>query len=563
MSVYFGGLWLLDKAETSGFMVVGAPGTGKTLLLRMTMKSVFDRFSEQEDARAVVADIKGDMVSLLLGMGIDEEQLCLMNPWDRRCHEWNMALDVKGPDVALQIATNFIPEENSQNRYFSDAARDLLCGVLSVFIEKGREKQKRDGTKADFTLADVIFAMRSPRHLHHVLSQTAAGRDLIQLHLSAGEASVSVLSTARSRLAALEVPAALWRHAGKLGRRMSLQKFLKHNGGVLVLGNNQKAVAPMQAINRILFMRLSQLVLDQSESRTRRNWFFLDELTKLAGANNQLEGLDALMRIGRSKGGAICIAFQDIAGLYAAFGKMVADEIVAMCSSFMICKVSGSVTPEWASELCGDQELRELLLSEGSSNNLSPQGLNISTDRRASEQIRQPRNFIASQFRALPLPEEGEPLHAFCHTPFIPQGNNWIPRWLRLSEQKRRGAVSYEAAIPPEEIAEMLDEPAHADYNFMPWLGEDGEEDETIKTLLPWDEDDYQRLNIPILSDEDDGDGDDDDGDDEEEGADDTPPDDAPEDSINDTNSNAGGSAIQNLGGVLFPDLSSAKPKNL
>jgi len=543
VSFYFGGLWLPAKAETGGTMLVGAPGTGKTLMLRMTMGSVVSHFSDELDARAVVADIKQDMVSILLGMGVPESRLCLMNPWDRRCHEWNMAADVTGPDVSLQIATIFIPEDTGQNRYFTDAARDLLTALMNVFIEKGREKQQQDGTKPEWTMADLVFAMRSRRHLVHVLGQTEEGRDLIDLHLSAGETSISVLSTARSRLAPFAVPAALWRHAGRAGRRMSLQKFLKINGGVLVLGNNAKAQAPMQAINRVLFLRLSQLVLDQTESATRRTHFFLDELSKLG----RLDGLDDLMRVGRSKGTAVMILFQDISGLRAVYGKDVADEITAMCSSYGAFKLAGSESPEWASLLFGDQERREFHESHSTNSGLSPQGFSTSANHGESEHIRQPRNFIASQFRALPLPEKGEPLYGFFHTPFIPQEKSSWRKWLHIREQRRGGAVSYEAAIPPEEIAELLHEPASADLNFLPWIDEDGQENQSLKKLLPWDDADYRRLNIPPLpaaADEKDTEKDK-----EDESADEDEESDAA----------ARGGTTPHLSDVLFPDLPSAR----
>ena len=179
--IYFGGLPLPPTSATSHFMIVGSTGSGKTLTLRMMMGSVLPTILTRADQRAVVFDVKQDAISILYGILADalklqripevqlqskiEERVLILNPFDSRCHSWDMAADIRSPEVSLQIATILIPEEHGQNRYFSDAARDLLNGIIQVFIDK----------KSDWCLADLLFAMRSPDRMRHVLKQTDEG----------------------------------------------------------------------------------------------------------------------------------------------------------------------------------------------------------------------------------------------------------------------------------------------------------------------------------------------------------------------------------------------------
>lgn len=457
--IFFGGIKLVEsEAATYHFMLVGATGSGKTLNIRMMMGSVLPGIIERPDCRAVVFDVKQDAVSVLSGIlertarenGKTEEEvskrLIITNPFDSRCHEWDMARDITSPEIALQVATILIPEEESQNRFFSDAARDLLTGVLNVFIEK-----KPADTAEGWGLSDLVYTMRSEERIRHILSQTEEGQDLIELYLNIDKTSISILATIRAKLAPFEVPAALWRLAktadGK-PRRFSLQEFLKSNQ-ILVLGNYQTATAPIQAINRVLFRRLSELILSQGESpgEDRRTWIFLDEVRKLG----KLDGLDDVMTNGRSKGACVVLGFQDISGLRSVYGEQIADEITAMPATFGILRVAGTKTPQWASELFGEQEVIEPVNQRSSG--VSSSGYQTGSSQ--SDQIREKKLFLPSQFRLIPSPQKGKPLYGFFFSAFV-KDDDGVP-------------YSWEAEIPSSVIDSRLDAKSKTTPDFQDW----------------------------------------------------------------------------------------------
>ena len=333
-----------------------------------------------------------------------------LNPFDRRCYEWDLAADIDAPDIALQLATILIPEEQSQSRYFMDAARDLLAGVINVFIECGDLRAAGPAWR----LADLILAFRSPLRLHHILKQTELGRDLIALHLQGSDAPHSVLSTARTRLAPFEVIAAQWQRAGdgyyetdeagsssrfRPPQKISLRDFLddKKDRRILVLGNNQEAIAPIQAINRVIFQRLTEMVLNLAENPKegpgRRLWFFLDEARKLG----RLEGLDDLLTNGRSKGACVVLGFQDIDGLKAVYGEEIAGELTTMCATIGFLKLSGVSTPQWASETFGEREEK---VKMGSSSFTNSEGHYSTTDGENEQWRRAPLYFAGGVYYA-------------------------------------------------------------------------------------------------------------------------------------------------------------------
>lgn len=476
--IYFGGVLLPDEAATSHFMLAGSTGSGKSLQLRMMMGSVLPRILDTPDYRAVVFDVKQEVTSIVTGIlqqameqnGVAgeaaqreiEERIIHTNPFDQRCSEWDLARDANSPEVALQIAATFIPEEHGNNRYFSDAARDLLAGALNVFIECA---------EARWNFADVLYALRSPVRLAHVLSQTEEGADLVELHLQGEATTRSVLSTLRARLAPFYVPAALWRHAGAAGRTFSLEEFLVQNR-ILLLGNYQAATVPVQAINRTIFSRLTQLILDQSEHEQRRNWVFLDEVRKLG----KLDSLDDLMTNGRSKGAAVVLAFQDIDGMRAVYGKEEAGEITSMPASFGCLRVAGAETPRWASDIHGEQEVIQSLRNRSETVGGGQGFGSLSSSAGQSEQLREKKVFLPSAFRTLPRPERGKPLYGYFCSAFL---------------ENR----PYLAEIPPHEVSARLPPRATPDLDFQPWPAG------TSKRIPHWTKADYERLGIPPLDD--------------------------------------------------------------
>ena len=496
--VFFAGHFLPEDTGQTHFMVVGATGSGKTLTFKMMMSSLIPEFFQEKnvllDRRVVVFDEKQDIYSFLIKIGINSRDIIILNPFDNRCYAWNMAEDITGPDTALQVATIFIPEENnSNNRYFSDAARAILTGVIRVFIRARQNKIRQNIKDCDWLLSDVLAVMRNPNIIRHVLSHTEEGRELISLHLQEGKTANDILSTAGAYLAPFEVVGALWKQAK---HKIGLRDFLKKKA-ILILGNNQEARAPIEAINRIIFQRLTQLVLAQpenprdNEQDKRRIWFFLDELRKLG----KLPGLDDLMNNGRSKGACVVIGFQDIQGLRSVYGQEVADEITSMCSSFMVLRLAGTVTPKWAAELFGEIRFTEITKREGVTHN--PQG-NMSFDEGKNENNVQKTLYYDSLFKNLPIlrpPDFG--IHAFCFSPSI------VQKQTVLVENERkliRKFAPFEVDITWEKIGSILREKnldLPTEYaDFCPWIDSKGDIDEEIKYLKSLKNDDWDRIGL-------------------------------------------------------------------
>jgi hypothetical protein len=103
-----GSIHLPTRAASGHLAIVGATGSGKTLLQRLTMQSMLPRIGTGLDQRALIYDAKQDVISLLAGMRINAP-VHLLNPLDARAVAWDMAADITSPAAALQAAALLIP----------------------------------------------------------------------------------------------------------------------------------------------------------------------------------------------------------------------------------------------------------------------------------------------------------------------------------------------------------------------------------------------------------------------------------------------------------------------
>lgn len=390
--VSWGGVMLPAGAETTHFLVAGTTGSGKSLTLNRLMAEAIGP-AAGPDTRALVYDPKTEVMSTLASIG-SELPVVTMSPFDKRGAQWDMAADVTSPVTALQVAANFIPADSGQNRYFSDAARDLMTKVMLTLVQ----------SRADWTLRDVLLAMMSAADLEALLSMSEAGRRAFEMHAGDARTFSNVLSTAQTWLAPLEPIAALWAEAET---RVSLREW-STGRMVLVLGNDDSARAAVDAVNRVLFQRATELALKLPNSFTRRTWFFLDEVRE-AG---RLDGLSRLLNKGRSKGCCVALGFQDIHGMKEVYGEEVALELVGQCSQKAILRLETGETAKWGADQIGQYEEVELLQSE-QRGGASEGARSVSEHRRSADLV------TPGEIRALPPTSKKRGLTGYYLTPHV------------------------------------------------------------------------------------------------------------------------------------------------
>ncbi|GDX39728.1 hypothetical protein LBMAG21_00200 [Armatimonadota bacterium] len=382
--IQFADMPISPRWGTDHFLFVGATGSGKTTLINILMKSVFQ---SRRHFRAMVYDPKQEVLPVLYGMlGEDDERakspssrVKVLHPLDARCCSWNLAADIDGPVSARQLATILIVDSGSESGgdvFFNNAVRDLLTGVMLAFIECVPKEKA-------WTFRDVVLAMLYEPYLRWILSfeVTRDGRPfpmLSRLRRSYLEGDPRTNSNIRAsinaKMSIYEPIAAAWDLADKQKRTFSFKEWVRDScADVLVLGNDEASRAALDAINQAMFKRATELLLAKAEAKEEvkrqgqnQTWFFLDEVRE-AG---ELDGLGRLMTKGRSKGACVVLGFQDIDGLRSVYGEEVAHEICGQCNHIAVLRLNSPSTADWSVNLFG----KRLARSKSQSRNMSTSG---------------------------------------------------------------------------------------------------------------------------------------------------------------------------------------------
>lgn len=343
---YLWGNEFLDDDDASlSFLTVGSPGSGKTINILLLLKTVVDRMlNPTSGVRALVYDSKKDLLSTIRGMGMAEDDILVLNPFDRRRYRWDLAKDITSLAEARDLASLFVPpEKGATNPYFTDVAQQLLAGMITAF------QQNAPGT---WTLRDLILGGRSSADLMRILSSCPYTEGLLS-HFSVTDTSENVCSTLSNRLNDFEPVAASW---NKTNRKFTLKEWLDGQK-MLVLGNSATCKQPIRKINQLLFSSIAKAVLDRPGKAKAKHWFFLDELRELGA----LDMLADMMIVGRSKGASMVLGFQDIHGVYAEYGKERAQEIVGCTNHYALLRINPTQpeTQKWASDVAGQLRFDE------------------------------------------------------------------------------------------------------------------------------------------------------------------------------------------------------------
>ncbi len=347
----FGGVELPESIAHGHMMFVAATGGGKTVSMQPLLRRALESIKPGSDRRALIYDAKRDIVSQVAGMRL----ACpyeILNPFDLRSVAWDLASDCTTVAVARTIPPLLAPATQRQDdgHFFDQAVHDIMS---NVFIGLHRSAPNR------WTLRDVLAIMCDRRRLRAFLEQhvqnSASG---LLSYFEEQRTAHNVMASIRARLGRYEPIAAAWHGAS---RRFSIHEWARGES-ILVLGNDESCREPIDTVNAVLFNRIVEEVLAQSDSQKRRTWFFLDEVAD-AG---RLAKLKTLLIKGRSKGATVVLGFQGIEGVRNVYGDHEANELVGQCGNIGVMRLAEPATSQWAADLFGDFEMDEEQISRTS-----------------------------------------------------------------------------------------------------------------------------------------------------------------------------------------------------
>jgi hypothetical protein len=339
------GVPLPRERETEGVLVVGAPGAGKTVILRFLAAQVLGRGGD----RLVVHDTKGDVTERW-----PTGDVILLAPQDARSWAWDVAADIRDELAAREFAAALVPEGREPT--WAQGGQEILVGVL-------RELQVRSGTSWGW--ADLRDALQVPPTVLRERLTTVHPAALAYLGVDEnGEftrTAASYVGTVLAPLARLVRPlAAAWGTAPP-ERRVSLRAWLLDGEPQRRTVILQRAAhlpemsrAWIAAAVRILAQTAASPLLEESERR--RLWLLLDEFPQLGRLESAIEVLETC----RSKGVCAILAAQSLEQIEVLYGTPRRRALESMLRTKIVLRVaSGPTARHVAEEVVGRREIVE------------------------------------------------------------------------------------------------------------------------------------------------------------------------------------------------------------
>lgn len=347
--VVIGGVEFSRIREVGQIAMFGLPGSGKTVMINGVLEQVLERGD-----RVFVHDIKGDLTAWLYG-----PEAVLLGPWDERASWWDIAADIRTPEMATNFADALFPDEGSgPNKFFADAAREVVAGLIKFYqrtdpewswdtlvkdLSQGSEHLVAVAQRGDPNLK-VLITDPKDRLAQSVMAEVARGVSWVASYASTFELDRDDL--------------------GMLNRdkAFSVCRWIAgtdHGEITRVIVNNDlnyevRAAQIFGAIIAAASNYINSPLMPEVSADEQGLWFVLDEFPKLGRAASK--SIQKVEELGRSRGVRVIKALQDDSQLMAQVGREKGEAQRSVQQTRLMAKPPSGTASEMAKRF-GDRDV--------------------------------------------------------------------------------------------------------------------------------------------------------------------------------------------------------------
>lgn len=382
------------EALRHGTLLVGSPGSGKSLILKSFRMSLIQLLLMRPrfDLHLVDFDSKRDLYAIQKAF----PPFCPV--FDINPFVWADVYDLLGDiddprDIWELVAQLIDISTNTSQPFFPQAARLIQDGITTRHWDYA-------WSVADFR--DLVLSAIDPERTRMVLGSHPLTKGLLAM-VTDNELGLSVLATLMSEMSRYRTIAAL-QGSNTKGRRVSVRSLLKNRFSYLSLPYDDKSVETLAALTRLLIVRLQQTLLAENLAN-RYAVVLLDELALIPkGVDLSLGSIK-----GREAGWCPVFAYQSPTMARVAFGKDRYDAAVSTLKNFIVLNLPDEADASWAAKrLASHQGM--LRIDSSSLTKPSGSGNGYSINQGWSEHFTTLENVTAGEIQALPVPTPANPV---------------------------------------------------------------------------------------------------------------------------------------------------------
>ena len=369
-----GGLPVPIKLEHRGWLLSGAPGTGKTVVIT----GMLDTLVPRGDA-GFIADRSG----IYLSRYYNPQRDVILSPLDARGIDWSPLAEFEGDDnySAQTIAQSIIPDGSGESAQWNAGAQVALTAILEHCFDNHLTNADifRLAVRADLDELSEIFAGKAAE------AQVAPGNE-------------KMFGSIRAIIAAYIMP--YQRLASDAGRHsFSIKKHIKAgNQGWLFFNYTTPQMMPLRKILCAMADIWCEAVMTLHPDETRRQWLVLAEFSSIGRMN----GISNYVANARKHGGCSILGVQSI---YQGYDEYTENTFLGMLSSLnnqLILRTSDGKTAEYLSKNLGNAHVTRWVKNMSTSTNESAQGGSSGESESNNQQHAIEAKFIEGELLSMP-----------------------------------------------------------------------------------------------------------------------------------------------------------------
>lgn len=335
-NIELAGIPMPMTAHFLSHLIIGAPGTGKTIILFDLVEQLI-----ANGDKVLIYDMKGTFASIFYNPKRD----ILLNPFDVRSRGWNVFEEAKTKADFENIAHALIPHtKDSSDPFWTEGARILFRELCHKLYESGQETKKLPTMKQ----LNVLIHKESTKDIGKYLQGTNAASIFDEEPEKHTKGIIAVLS----------VLAGFLHYLDDEKESFSINQWMTNESDIgnlyITSGRYHKSIRPLLttwidiAINSVL-------QLEVKKANKKKIWFILDELPSL----NKLPNLSYGMEVLREYGCSFVIATQSISKLQEIYHDKGVEVLSGVANTKVVLRNTSQKSAEWCSDILGSQEVRQ------------------------------------------------------------------------------------------------------------------------------------------------------------------------------------------------------------